>query len=669
MLVLFLGIMGIFAVGVGWLGRTFLEQDRELDEQRILERLDGTADIVVAELRTGLTRLDQQLETLKSLPPADVPEAAKRAGDELPAGAVIVRADRSGVTAYPGGRLLYYPTLPDRPGPPPATFAAGERLEFGGQYGAAAAAYGQLTASDDDAIRAGALLRLARVYRKAGQTGDAADAYDELAAMRDTPVEGLPSGLLALGARCGLLDFQANLPELAVEARRLRDGLMSGIWTIDRATFLMYSEDADAFLARAAGEPGGEGPSEVAAAEVDGPSYEALELASGVEEMWREWSSGANEDTITITPPATSLGIDGFAGVQGLAMWRGTSDSAVGLVGAPSFVQSRLIDPLAPSLERQSAALILGGLRSEETLGLRARRPSRESGLPWELQIVSADPIADRDRQVRRRRLLLSVASLVGVLVVAGTYFSSRAVASELEVARLQSDFVSAVSHDFRTPLTSLRQVTDALAGDRVDEDRRRDYYDIQRRGIERLHRLVEGLLDFGRMEAGAREFERRPIAARRWIEGLVGDFQLEVAKQGYTVELSWDSAGDPAGVDVEIEGDEPALTRAVWNVLDNAIKYSPDCKAVWVDCRHDAGGMTVSVRDRGLGIDPAERLEIFGKFVRGTAAASGTSSGTGLGLATVRHIVRAHGGHIEIEGGTGEGTTFNIRLPARQAS
>jgi signal transduction histidine kinase len=311
---------------------------------------------------------------------------------------------------------------------------------------------------------------------------------------------------------------------------------------------------------------------------------------------------------------------------------------------------------------------------------LNARRTSAESGLPWELQVVSADPLADRARLAGRRRLLLFIATLVAVLLVAGTYFSSRAVARELEVARLQSEFVAAVSHDFRTPLTSLRQVTDALVGDRVAEDRRRDYYDIQKRGIDRLHWLVEGLLDFGRMEAGAREFERCPIAARQWVEEVVRDFQVEVDKQGYTVELAWDGAA------AEIEGDGPALTRALWNVLDNAVKYSPDCKTVWVNCRHDAGSdngagppgvrheaareaVTISVRDRGLGIEPAERDEIFAKFVRGSAAAASPSSGTGLGLAMVAHTVEAHGGDIEIEGRRGEGTTFMIRLPARPKS
>ncbi len=197
-----------------------------------------------------------------------------------------------------------------------------------------------------------------------------------------------------------------------------------------------------------------------------------------------------------------------------------------------TLVRAGFLDALSPPDDELqvsgSGAMGAGGSRAP-----RARRTRAESGLPWELQIVSADPSADRARVVGRQRVLLTVSGLVVLVVVAAMYFSSRAVARELEVARLRSEFVSAVSHDFRTPLTSLRQVTEALAGERVAADRRSAYYGIQLRAIDRLHRLVEGLLDFGRIEAGAHEFEQRPIQVRPWVEGVVRAFQAEVDKQG----------------------------------------------------------------------------------------------------------------------------------------
>ena len=133
------------------------------------------------------------------------------------------------------------------------------------------------------------------------------------------------------------------------------------------------------------------------------------------------------------------------------------------------------------------------------------------TGLPWNIALATADPEAVLGEFAQRRRLLLMGLGMLGLLVVAATYLIGRAVSRELAAARLQSDFVSAVSHEFRTPLTSMRQFTEMLIRGR--EYRRRSgraYYEALARGTERLYRLVETLLDFGRMEAGARPLPLR---------------------------------------------------------------------------------------------------------------------------------------------------------------
>jgi len=472
-------------------------------------------------------------------------------------------------------------------------------------------------------------------------------------------LSGLPASLIARRATCGLLAEQERIAELAQAAGSLQADLLGGKWRIDRPTFLLYSEDVEAYLAHAASN--GASASAASALPEGGTAHShALAMAEGLGLMWREWRGGRAAGT-------TIHGNGDDLGQTLLLMWKGTAETATGLIGSPDFLRAEILAPLDPLLRRQGAALAPG---DDTGHALRARRAAADTSLPWDLTIVSADPAADRARSAGRRQLFLLIAGLLGVLVIAGTYFSSRAVARELEMARLQSDFVSAVSHDFRTPLTSLRQVTEALLSDRVPAHRRNDYYAVQRRGINRLHRLVEGLLDFGRMEAGAQEFEPQSLEVGSWIRSVVRDFGDEVDKHGYTIELGSDASG------IEIDGDEPALTRALWNVLDNAVKYSPDCRTVWVECRSEAIAtatkthniVIISIRDRGLGIDPAERDVIFGKFVRGSAAAtSAASTGTGLGLAMVEHIVQAHGGQIEIDGALGKGTTFTIRLPARR--
>jgi signal transduction histidine kinase len=258
-----------------------------------------------------------------------------------------------------------------------------------------------------------------------------------------------------------------------------------------------------------------------------------------------------------------------------------------------------------------------------------------------------------------RRRLLLAGLGLILVLVLAGSYFIVRSVAREMAAARLQTEFVSAVSHEFRTPLTSLRQFTEILAERRVPEERREEYYQALARATRRLHRLVEGLLDFGRMEAGAAAYRFAPLDLEVFVRATVEEFQAELEGRGYTVELRIEGGG-------EVNADRESMTRAFWNLLDNAVKYSPVNRTVWVDVESAEGRAAIHVRDRGLGVTPEEQAAILRKFVRGSASERVEGKGTGIGLAMVSHIVRAHGGELKIESRPGEGSTFTILLPLR---
>jgi two-component system phosphate regulon sensor histidine kinase PhoR len=236
-----------------------------------------------------------------------------------------------------------------------------------------------------------------------------------------------------------------------------------------------------------------------------------------------------------------------------------------------------------------------------------------------------------------------------------------RAVSREYAVARLQSDFVAAVSHEFRTPLTALRQFTDMLRehGDLTD-DRRRICYDAQSRATDRLTRLVESLLDFGRMEAGARPYVFGRRNCRELVDRVVADFRGEAQAAGYQIEFSGNGSA-------WIEADGEALSRAIWNLLDNAVKYSPDHRTVEVGLSRGEATVSISVRDRGIGVPAHERTAIFAKFQRGDEARTRGIKGTGIGLAMVEHIVKAHRGRVELESEPGKGSTFTIVLPAEE--
>ena len=141
----------------------------------------------------------------------------------------------------------------------------------------------------------------------------------------------------------------------------------------------------------------------------------------------------------------------------------------------------------------------------------------------------------------------------------------------------------------------------------------------------------------------------------------LLHSLEKHLAAEGYRVEVGWN------GADAVVRADEAALGRALWNLLDNAAKYSPSCKTIWVDGKLEDGRLRISVRDRGIGIAQEEQRDIFHKFVRGSAATAGAVVGTGLGLTLVQQIVQAHGGQTLLESEPGKGSTFSILLPAEE--
>jgi signal transduction histidine kinase len=202
------------------------------------------------------------------------------------------------------------------------------------------------------------------------------------------------------------------------------------------------------------------------------------------------------------------------------------------------------------------------------------------------------------------------------------------------------------------------------LAHGRVpSEERRHLYYRTLLRESARLERLVEGLLNFGRMEAGARQYHFEELDTSKLIHKVVAEFGPQLEAQGRHIELS----GTPAPL--KIDGDPEAISVALRNLVDNAIKYSPGRPTVWIEWGKSSHYVAIRVRDQGPGIPESERRKIFRRFVRGSAAEATNAKGSGVGLAMVRHIVAAHGGEITISSETGRGSVFTMLLPEVKAA
>ena len=245
---------------------------------------------------------------------------------------------------------------------------------------------------------------------------------------------------------------------------------------------------------------------------------------------------------------------------------------------------------------------------------------------------------------------------------VAGTSAALAVLYREAEVARLQTDFVNKVSHDLRTPLTSIRMFVETLQLGRLqDPARQAEALEIIAEETARLSALINRLLDWARMESGKRSFQLQ----RKRVEDIV-DAALQAFEPQRLAGATELTRSVEAGLPL-VSADSQALTEALLNLLNNAHKYTGPQKRIAVTARREGGNVFIRVSDNGPGIPRRDQKRIFEKFYRAQDPLSRQIEGTGLGLAMVQHIVRAHGGWVGVESEVGKGAVFTIALPAAE--
>jgi signal transduction histidine kinase len=437
-------------------------------------------------------------------------------------------------------------------------------------------------------------------------------------------VAGAPADLVARLAASELSGSRS-------EAHTLRSDLLAGRWRLNRGQFQFYWERAS----RLSGD----------AAELPADSV-ALSEAAGL--VWQQRDDESNlrrQQTVWI------------GGSPYFLLWRGTPGRHFVLVARPDSILKPLIAGHGALYALTDAeGRVVAGRRSRA--GRAAVRTAAESQLPWTLY-VTGRPALSTAPVAAQQKFLVSAIVVMVLFLILGSYFIARAIRREMEVSRIQSDFVAAVSHEFRSPLTSIRQLSEILALGRAPSDERRQiYYETLVRESSRLQRLVEALLNFGRMEAQGRQFRFEEVDTGALVEHVVSEFEPQVVGLGRHIELHGTESR------CAIQADPEAIAVALRNLVDNAVKYSPECPTVWVEWDVENEYVAIRVRDRGPGIAESERKAIFRKFVRGTAAAARNVKGSGLGLAMVRHIVAAHRGQIRLASKPGQGSTFTMLLP-----
>ena len=260
----------------------------------------------------------------------------------------------------------------------------------------------------------------------------------------------------------------------------------------------------------------------------------------------------------------------------------------------------------------------------------------------------------------RTRLLRWSVILCVGG-VLAGVWSGWRRVRREREEGRLKTDFVSNVSHELKTPLTTIRMYVDMLRLKRYESRDEADaYLQVVEEESGRLGRMVDRLLDVARMERGERHFDRSSTDLGPLVEETVASLRAELRER--PVAALDVTVGEPLPV---VRFDRDALEEVVRNLVLNAVKYSPEPARVRVSLTAVDGGVALAVADGGAGIPPAERQRIFERFYRVAGDLTRDVQGSGLGLSLVSHIVEAHDGRVHVDSQLGRGSTFTVWLPS----
>lgn len=282
--------------------------------------------------------------------------------------------------------------------------------------------------------------------------------------------------------------------------------------------------------------------------------------------------------------------------------------------------------------------------------------PPPDLGLTWWSAVATAenDPtLAAAERGARRT---MAIAAVMTLTLAIGLIVSLRAARASADLALMRADFVSAVTHELKTPLANLRAINETLVAGRTTPEMIREYARMGIGEATRLTRLVDNLLAYSRVTDVADVYSFEPVSVSAVAQRSLQEFGANLHRDRFSVEVDL-----PDDLPL-VSGDPNALSLLLNNLIDNAIRYSKDSRWLGIAARASGTSVTLEVSDHGMGIPPDELPRVTRKFFRGRGAGSG---GSGLGLAIVDRIVTDHRGTMQIQSIEGQGTTVSVTIPA----
>jgi len=331
------------------------------------------------------------------------------------------------------------------------------------------------------------------------------------------------------------------------------------------------------------------------------------------------------------------------------------------------FLQENILNSVVEDIQSfQNTAIYITSLSGDSIKGNKNNNPDAitttalfdDNFPPWSLELAYVGPKGLGEINFFTNFYFWTIITLI-IILVFGTAMITRIVNHEMEILKIKSDFVSSVSHEFKTPLTSMKSLTERMEkGKVIQPAKMKQYISIISRDIDKLIRLVSNILNFSKIEAGKKLYKMEKTDIATWLTKTITTYKKESIESELNIHIQIGN-NIPA-----IHIDKDAMEQAIFNLLDNAIKFSPGTLKAELTLERNNDSVLIKIKDQGLGIEDDEKDKIFEKFYRGNRAVEYSIKGTGLGLALVKYTVEAHNGHIVVKDEPGWSSVFMITLP-----
>jgi signal transduction histidine kinase len=699
-------ILLLFALGIGlpslllgYLAFRGIQNDRALLEKERLDEQRRIAERIAKDVESNIYRVEQAffstIVNRREMSWDALVRSLENLKTENPLIEQIFYFQEFEAIRLPAARLLYLPDGSRKPVSPlsrPSSLAkkiqSAQQLEFQQRnYPKALVAYQQvLDQTTEHRIKGELLNAVARIQRKSAFFKDAVTTYEIIARDYGQVLisEGIPLGLAARLELGSLILEMSNFSGSIKTFMDLYKSLVDQEWALEKAQYEIFAkrvrDSIVEILSKSALEPQTQSYRDAFSflEKEEREKRERTERAlafqeSAASDLEAKISSALSEPSDSPVRFALDVGKYSYlvSTKNQAAENEGQPGEAWGILLDSDWLLDQVLNPaLQQSVSKEETAWVVRGRNGQSLLksenlpsGMVTVRANFASNFPdWSLEFYQPPPQLLKTFLASRHGLYFYIFLLIAGILVFGLILTIRAVSHELELAKMKSDFVSTISHEFKSPLTSLRQIAEMLQSGRVpSEERRQQYYDVLLEQSERLSLLTDNILNLAKIEEGRKEFAFEKTDIGALLREVVSSIQDRVRHEGFHIELKIE---DPLPV---ITADRAAITQAIANLIDNAIKYSGESRKVIVSSFREGPNLTIAVKDFGIGIKRDEVDRVFERFYRGGDELTRTVKGSGLGLTLVREIVEAHQGKVDVESELGEGSLFSIRFPISQ--